>query len=56
MQALIDRAVGADFGRVRQDTHEAIEDGHGRHEERYVLRADEDEDEGTRTVHGKTSR
>lgn len=36
VQAAIERAVEADFEGVRHDTHEAIEGGHGRHEERYV--------------------
>jgi predicted transposase YbfD/YdcC len=31
-----DRACGADFEGVDYDMHEAVEDGHGRHEERYV--------------------
>ena len=34
--AVFDRAVEADFGGFEHDGHEAIEDGHGRHEERYT--------------------
>jgi predicted transposase YbfD/YdcC len=34
--AAFDRAVEADFKGVKHDMHEAVEDGHGRHEERYV--------------------
>lgn len=34
--AVFDRACDADFVGVRSDGHEAVEDGHGRHEERYV--------------------
>lgn len=30
------QACAAEFAGVRHDTHEAVEDGHGRHEERYV--------------------
>lgn len=33
---VVDRACAADFAGVRFDQHEAVEDGHGRHEERYV--------------------
>jgi predicted transposase YbfD/YdcC len=36
VEAVIDRACEADFAGVRCDGHEAVEDGHGRHEERYV--------------------
>jgi predicted transposase YbfD/YdcC len=36
VEAVIDRACEADFTGVRCDGHEAVEDGHGRHEERYV--------------------
>lgn len=36
VRAAFGRACGADFAGVRHDGHEAIEDGHGRHEERYV--------------------
>jgi predicted transposase YbfD/YdcC len=36
VEAVIDRACEADFVGVRCDGHEAVEDGHGRHEERYV--------------------
>jgi predicted transposase YbfD/YdcC len=36
VEANLDRACEADFIGVRSDGHEAIEDGHGRHEERYV--------------------
>lgn len=36
VEAVFERATGADFEGVKHDTHEAIEDGHGRHEERYV--------------------
>jgi predicted transposase YbfD/YdcC len=31
-----ERACGADFAGVRYDQHAEVEDGHGRHEERYV--------------------
>jgi predicted transposase YbfD/YdcC len=34
--AVFDRACEADFDGVEHDGHEAIEDGHGRHEERYT--------------------
>jgi predicted transposase YbfD/YdcC len=34
--AAFDRACGADFAGVGHDGHEAVEDGHGRHEERYT--------------------
>jgi predicted transposase YbfD/YdcC len=36
VEAVLDRACEADFVGVRSDGHEAVEDGHGRHEERYV--------------------
>lgn len=36
VQAVFDRACEADFAGVEHDGHEAVEDGHGRHEERYV--------------------
>ena len=36
VEAVLDRACEADFLGVRSDGHEAVEDGHGRHEERYV--------------------
>ena len=36
VEAVIDRACEADFADVRSDGHESDEDGHGRHEERYV--------------------
>jgi predicted transposase YbfD/YdcC len=36
VQAVFDRAFDTDFARVKHDCHEAAEDGHGRHEERYV--------------------
>jgi predicted transposase YbfD/YdcC len=36
VQAVFERAVEADFKRVKHDTHGEIEGGHGRHEERYV--------------------
>jgi predicted transposase YbfD/YdcC len=36
VQGVFERAIEADFEGVEHDTHEAIEDGHGRHEERYV--------------------
>ncbi|OJW23998.1 MAG: hypothetical protein BGO49_24095 [Planctomycetales bacterium 71-10] len=36
VEAVIDRACEADFEGERYDGHAAIEDGHGRHEERYV--------------------
>ncbi len=36
VQAVFQRAIEADFKRVKHDTHEATEGGHGRHEERYV--------------------
>lgn len=35
-EEVIDRACEADFTGVRCDGHESVEDGHGRHEERYV--------------------
>ncbi len=36
VEAVLDRACEADFAGVRSDGHEEVEDGHGRHEERYV--------------------
>jgi predicted transposase YbfD/YdcC len=36
VRAVVDRACEADFAGVQFDQHEAVEDGHGRHEERYV--------------------
>ena len=36
VRAVFDRACEAEFAGVRCDRHEAVEDGHGRHEERYV--------------------
>ena len=36
VEAVFDRACEADFEGVRSDGHEEVEDGHGRHEERYV--------------------
>jgi predicted transposase YbfD/YdcC len=36
VQAVFERACEADFAGATHDGHEAIEDGHGRHEERYV--------------------
>src|SRR4051795_7108702 len=36
VEAVIGRACDDDFTGVRSDGHEAVEDGHGRHEERYV--------------------
>jgi predicted transposase YbfD/YdcC len=33
---VFDRACETDFAGVKHDGHEAVEDGHGRHEERYV--------------------
>jgi predicted transposase YbfD/YdcC len=36
VEADFDRACEADFEGVRSDGHESVEDGHGRHEERYV--------------------
>jgi predicted transposase YbfD/YdcC len=36
VEAVFDRACEADFQGVRSDGHEEVEDGHGRHEERYV--------------------
>lgn len=36
VEAVIERACEADFEGVRCDGHESVEDGHGRHEERYV--------------------
>jgi predicted transposase YbfD/YdcC len=36
VEAVFERACQTDFVGVRTDGHEAVEDGHGRHEERYV--------------------
>lgn len=36
VHAVFDRACEADFAGVAHDGHECVEDGHGRHEERYV--------------------
>lgn len=36
VEAVFDRACDADFQGVRSEGHEQIDDGHGRHEERYV--------------------
>lgn len=36
VEAVIDRACEADFEGARYDGHASVEDGHGRHEERYV--------------------
>src|SRR3954447_23592026 len=36
VEAVFDQACDDDFTGVRSDGHEEIEDGHGRHEERYV--------------------
>jgi predicted transposase YbfD/YdcC len=36
VQAVFDRACEADFAGVRYDSYASVEDGHGRHEERYV--------------------
>jgi predicted transposase YbfD/YdcC len=36
VEAVIGRACDDDFAGVRSDGHESVEDGHGRHEERYV--------------------
>ena len=36
VEAVFDRACEADFAGVRTDGHEEVDDGHGRHEERYV--------------------
>jgi len=36
VETVFERACDADFVGVRSDGHEAVEDGHGRHEERYV--------------------
>jgi predicted transposase YbfD/YdcC len=36
VEAVLDRACEADFAGVRSDGHEEVEEGHGRHEERYV--------------------
>src|SRR3954454_11849499 len=36
VEAVIDRACEADFEGARYDGHASVEDGHGRHEERYL--------------------
>jgi predicted transposase YbfD/YdcC len=36
VRAVFDRACAAEFEGVRHDSHASVEDGHGRHEERYV--------------------
>ncbi len=36
VEAVLDRACEMDFAGVRYDGHEEVEDGHGRHDERYV--------------------
>jgi predicted transposase YbfD/YdcC len=36
VEAVFDRACETDFAGVRSDGHEEVDDGHGRHEERYV--------------------
>ena len=36
VRAVFDRACATDFAGLRYDTHGQVEDGHGRHEERYV--------------------
>ena len=36
VRAVFDRACDTDFAGVKHDGHVAVEDGHGRHEERYV--------------------
>lgn len=36
VEAAFDRACEADFQGIRSDGHEEVDDGHGRHEERYV--------------------
>jgi predicted transposase YbfD/YdcC len=36
VEAAFDRACEAEFAGVRSDGHEEVDDGHGRHEERYV--------------------
>ena len=36
VEAVFERACQADFVGVRSDGHEEVDDGHGRHEERYV--------------------
>ena len=36
VEAVFDRACEADFVGVRTDGHDEVDDGHGRHEERYV--------------------
>jgi predicted transposase YbfD/YdcC len=36
VEAVFERACDADFAGVRSDGHEQVDDGHGRHEERYV--------------------
>jgi predicted transposase YbfD/YdcC len=37
VEAVFDRACEADFQGVRSDGHAEVEEGHGRHEERYVM-------------------
>jgi predicted transposase YbfD/YdcC len=37
VQAVFDRACETDFVGVRHESHASVEDGHGRHEERYVM-------------------
>ena len=41
VQAVFDRACEDDFVGVRHDSHVSVEDGHGRHEERYVTVIDD---------------
>jgi hypothetical protein len=36
VQAVFDQACADDFAALRYDSQASIEDGHGRHEERYV--------------------
>jgi predicted transposase YbfD/YdcC len=36
VQAVFDRACADEFSGLRYDSHASVEDGHGRHEERYV--------------------
>jgi predicted transposase YbfD/YdcC len=36
VRAVFERACEADFAGIEHDGHEAVEDGHGRHEERYT--------------------
>ncbi len=36
VHAVFDRACESDFAGVEHDGHESVEDGHGRHEERYT--------------------